>query len=113
MKPFTDDNQTLISDMLKLSGNVLGNLLGARHEMKAQAKQRMDSLARQLDLVGRREFDAAFAMLAKARAMQDELSERLSVIEAKLNLSSTSGTKSKSKRRLPSLRKSNDRKKAR
>jgi BMFP domain-containing protein YqiC len=118
MQKSTQENQTLIGDMLKLSGNILGNLLGARHEMKAQAKQRMDSLARQLDLVGRREFDTAFAMLAKTRTMQEELAERLNVIEAKLErfrgarsslrqMSSTSEIKSRAKRHLPSLRKSN------
>src|SRR5262249_43438337 len=110
------EKETLINDLLKLSGNVLGNILGARHEMKAQARQRLDSLAKNLDLVSRREFDAAFAMLAKARTMQEEISERLDAIETKLGLSSKaarSETKSQAKRRLPSLRKSNYRKKAR
>ena len=105
------DNRTLIEDMVSLSGNVLGNLLGARHEMRAQAKQRIDSLARHLDLVSRDEFGAAFAMLAKARAKQDELDERLTAIEAKLNLSSRSGIKPQAKRRLPSFKKSNNRQK--
>jgi BMFP domain-containing protein YqiC len=105
------DNRKLIDDMLALSGNILGNLLGARHEMKAQAKQRLDSLTRQLDLVTRREFDAAFAMLAKARTMQEELAERLTAVEAKLNLSSKSGIKPQPKRRLPSFKKSNHRRK--
>ncbi len=100
-------NNRLIDDMIALSGNVLGNLLGARHEMKAQAKQHLDSLAHNLNLVSRGEFDAAFAMLSKARLMQEELAERLSAVEAKLNLSSGSKIKSKSKRRLPSFKKGN------
>ncbi len=105
------ENRKLPEDLISLAGNILGNLLGARHEMKAQAKQRMDQLAKHLDLVSRGEFDAAFAMLAKARTMQEELNERLAAIEAKLNLSSTVGIRSQAKRRLPSLRKSNQRKK--
>jgi BMFP domain-containing protein YqiC len=113
MQKFTQENETLLGDLLKLSGNMLGNLLGARHEMKAQSKQHMDQLARHLDLVSRREFDAAFAMLAKARTMQEELAERLTVIETKLKMSSTSEIKSRAKRRLPSLRKSNRSRKAR
>ena len=104
-------NRTLPDDLISLAGNVLGNLLGARHEMKAQAKQRMDSLAKHFDLVSRSEFDAAFAMLSKARTMQEELAERLSAVEAKMNLSSTSGIRSRAKRRLPSFKKSNERKK--
>jgi BMFP domain-containing protein YqiC len=79
-------NETLIDDVMTLGGNLLGNVLGARGELKAQARQRLDTLARRLDLVSREEFDAAFAMLAKARLMQDELSERLSAIEARLKM---------------------------
>jgi BMFP domain-containing protein YqiC len=103
------ENSKLMDDMIALGGNLLGNLLGARHEMKAQAKQRLDSLAKHLDLVSRGEFDTAFAMLAKARSMQEELAERLAVVEAKLNLSSTHEIKSRPKRRLPSFKKSNRR----
>jgi BMFP domain-containing protein YqiC len=80
-------DQNLIDDVMTLGGNMLGNLLGARGELKAQARQRMDALARRLDLVSREEFDAAFAMVAKARAMQEELSERLAAIEARLKIS--------------------------
>ncbi len=129
------ENQTLIEDMVTLGGNILGNLMGTRHEFKAQAKQRMDSIVRQLDLVGRNEFDAAFAMLAKARTMQEELQERLAAIEAHLNLpvyaaaqlrrpghkhaearlgegvSSAKKVKTKTKLNLPSVKKGNRRKK--
>lgn len=103
------NNQTLIEDMISLGGNVLGNLLGARHELKAQTKQRVESLTRQLDLVTRSEFDAAFAMLAKARAMQEDLHERLVAIEAQLN--PTSARKAakpvkSAKTSLPSVKKS-------
>ena len=124
------ENRKLIDDLISLSGNVLGNLLGARHEMKAQARERFDHLAKQLNLVSRGEFDAAFAMLAKARMMQEELIERLQAIETKIGVpsarqsksakrsasgtsgiqhivSSKSGIKTKTKRRLPSFKKSN------
>lgn len=77
----------LLDDLLTLGGSLFGNLVEARHEIKAQAKSRADSLVRKLDLVSREEFDAAFAMLSKARAMQDDLHERLQRIEAHLNLS--------------------------
>jgi len=102
--------QTLAEDMAALGGNILGNLLGARHEFKAQAKQRVDQIVRQLDLVTRGEFDAAFAMLAKARLMQEELAERLGKIEAKLNLSSTKKARSATKLNLPSVKKDNRKK---
>ncbi|MDP9126895.1 MAG: accessory factor UbiK family protein [Pseudomonadota bacterium] len=100
-------NQKMIDDLLALGGNVLGNLLGARHELRAQAKQRLGSIAERLDLVSRQEFDAAFAMLSKARAKQDEILERLEVIEANLNLSSRGKNKKAKKRRLPSVKQGN------
>lgn len=81
-------NKNFVEDMLTLGSGVLNNLAEARHELKAQARQRVGSVARELDLVSREEFDAAFAMLAKARDMQEDLAARLSQIESHLNLSS-------------------------
>jgi BMFP domain-containing protein YqiC len=101
-------NKTFVEDMLTLGSGVLSNLSEARHELKAQAKQRAGSIARELDLVSRDEFDAAFAMLAKARNMQEDLADRLSLIEAHLNLSSAkAGAKKKvkdKKSNLPSVK---------
>lgn len=106
------ENQKLIEDMVSLGGNILGNLLGARHEFKAQTKQRLDGLVRQMDLVTRTEFDAAFAMLSKARMLQDELLERLDRIESQMNLSSKKPNKKSTKLNLPSVKK-DERKKRR
>ena len=87
-------NKTLLDDMLTLGSGMLSQLADARHELKAQAKTRAGSVARELDLVTRDEFDAAFAMLAKARNMQEELASRVARIEAHLNLpSAKSGAK--------------------
>ena len=84
-------NKTFVEDMLTLGSGMLSNLSEARHELKAQARQRAGSIARDLDLVSREEFDAAFAMIAKARNAQEDLSARLSRIEIHLNLSSRKG----------------------
>lgn len=100
-------NQTLIEDAITLGGNMLGNILGARHEFKAQGMQRMESITRRLDLVSRSEFDAAFGMLAKARSMQEELHDRLTVIESKMGLSGKSKTKQTSTQSLRNVKKSN------
>jgi BMFP domain-containing protein YqiC len=96
------DNQ-LLDDLMTLGGNALGTLLGARHEWKAQAKPRLASLARNLGLVSREEFDAAFAMLAKARAFQEELSERLEALEK--HMSSAKPAHTAAKANLPLLKK--------
>ncbi|MGB9152193.1 MAG: accessory factor UbiK family protein [Alphaproteobacteria bacterium] len=101
-------NKTFVEDMLSLGSGVLSNLAEARHELKSQAKQRAGSVARGLDLVSREEFDAAFAMIAKARNMQEDLSARLSRIENHLNLSSrktsTKNMVKTKKKNLPSVK---------
>jgi len=95
----------LLDDLLTLGGSLFGNLAEARHEIKAQAKNRAGSLARKLDLVSREEFDAAFAMLAKARAMQEDLQNRVERLEIHLGLSRTAKKKNPSaKKSLPSLK---------
>jgi len=83
-----NDKKKLVEDVMSLGNAIVGNVLGARHEFKAQAKQKLDFLTQQLDLVSRAEFDAAFAMLSKARLMQEDLNERLQKIESHLGLSS-------------------------
>ena len=93
-----------LEDLLSFFGNALDNLADARHEIKAHAKNRAADLARELDLVGRDEFDAAFAMLAKARAMQEDLAARVSKIESILNLSSAKKTVKTKKAYLPSVK---------
>ncbi len=75
-----------LEDLLTLGRDVFGSLMDARHDLKSQAKKRAGSLTRKLDLVTRDEFDAAFAMLAKIRNMQEDLSARLAKIEAHLAL---------------------------
>jgi BMFP domain-containing protein YqiC len=102
-------NKTFVEDMLALGSSVLSNLSDARHELKTQARQHVGSVAHGLDLVSRQEFDAAFAMVARARNMQEDLSARLARIEDYLNLSSRKApgkNKVKTKKRnLPSVKK--------
>ena len=91
-------NKTLLEDILSLGGDALSQLMETRREFKDKfkegAKKRAGSVLRELDIVSRDEFDAAFAMLAKARNMQEDLAERIARIETHLNLSSAkAGTK--------------------
>jgi BMFP domain-containing protein YqiC len=103
-------NQPLIDDLLTLGGSLINNIADMRHEWKAQAKNGVESVARKLDLVSREEFDAAFAMLSKARLMQEDLAERLAKIEAHLHLSSAPKSKKTPKKTLPSLNQGKSRK---
>lgn len=79
--------KSILEDALSLGRDALSTLVEARHEFKAHAKEHVGSVARRLDLVSREEFDAAFAMIAKARDMQEDLAARLLRIESHLNLS--------------------------
>jgi BMFP domain-containing protein YqiC len=98
-------DKSIFEDILSIGGELLSHMVDARHELKAHAKGRAGSVARKLDLVGRDEFDAAFAMLAKARDMQEDLAARLSEIESFLNLSSVKNTVKTKKRNLPLVKK--------
>ncbi len=98
--------QSIVDDLLTLGGNVLGNLVNARQELKAQAKQQVEQMARSLDLVSREEFDAAFAMLAKARQVQEDLRERVAELEAKMKQASPKKAQKPSKSSLPIIKKS-------
>jgi BMFP domain-containing protein YqiC len=76
-----------LEDLFAIAGDLLEHLASARHALKAQANGSAEGLARDLDLVSREEFDAAFAMLAKARARQEDMEKRVSKIESILKLS--------------------------
>jgi BMFP domain-containing protein YqiC len=94
----------LLDDLLTLGGSLLGYVGETRHELKSQAKTQVEMIARKLDLVGREEFDVAFAMLSKARSLQDDLLERIERIEKKLDLSSGPKNKKGKKSSLPSIK---------
>ena len=94
-------DQSTLNDVLKLGEAALSVLLGAQKEIKTHAMERRDDLVRKLDLVTRDEFDAAFAMIKKARKIQDDLAARLDVLEGKMNLSSPQKRKTKKQIRAP------------
>jgi BMFP domain-containing protein YqiC len=76
-----------LEDLLKLAEQTFDILLDSRNEISAKARAKCEHITRRLGFVSRNEFDAAFAMLAKARATQEELNERLKAVEAKLKMS--------------------------
>ena len=71
------DNGFLIDDLLKLAETAFSHF---------KSCDKTEGLAQRLNLVGRSEFDAAFAMLAKARLMQEDLRERLEIVENRLGI---------------------------
>lgn len=77
----------ILGDLLKLGQGALAALAGAAQTFGGELEGKRDTIVRKLDLVTREEFDAAFAMIKKARAAQESLDARLTAIEKKLRLS--------------------------
>lgn len=69
-------NEPNFDDVVHLASSALGLLGGVWRDVRAGER-----LARSLDLVTREEFDAAFAMLKKIRATQNEFDKRLERLE--------------------------------
>ncbi len=74
----------LFDDAAKLAGGALGTLDGIRREVEALARQQIERLLNNMDLVGRDEFEAVKAMAAKAREEQDQMADRMAALEAAL-----------------------------
>ncbi len=76
------DNR-FFDDAAKLAGGAIGTLAGLRREIEALARQQVERLLARMDLVTRDEFEAVKEMAAKARAEQEDLTDRLAALEAK------------------------------
>ncbi len=76
------DNR-LFDDAAKLAGGAIGTLAGLRREIEALARQQVERLLARMDLVTRDEFEAVKEMASKARAEQEDLTDRLAALEAK------------------------------
>jgi hypothetical protein len=77
------DNR-LLDDIARLANSMLGMAAGARAEMEAAFKTRLQSLLADQNLVSREAFEVVAAMAAKARAEQEALSEKVTALEARL-----------------------------
>lgn len=71
-------------DLARVAGGALGTLAGLRNEIEALARQQVERLLADMNLVTRDEFDAVQAMAAKARAEQESLALRLAALEAQI-----------------------------
>lgn len=79
------NNHNAIEDILNLGKIALEKFMDAGQQRYGERNAQNQGNHR---TVSREEFDAAFAMLAKTRAIQEDLNERIKAIETKLNLSS-------------------------
>jgi BMFP domain-containing protein YqiC len=74
----------LLDDLARVATGALGALTGVREELEARLREQLDRILGRMNLVRREEFDAVQAMVAKARAAQEALEERVTRLEARL-----------------------------
>ena len=79
-------------DFAKMAGGAFNALGAIRTEVENQMRQQFESLLGRMKLVTREEFDASQAMLAKARAEQEQLAARVAALEAKIGAAGDSGS---------------------
>ena len=72
----------VFDDAAKLAGGAVGALEGVRREMESLICQQVERIFSKFDLVTRDEFEAVKEMAARARAEQENIVERLKVLEA-------------------------------
>lgn len=75
------DNR-ILDDLARVATGALGTLQGAKGEVEALIRQRLERLLADMDLVSRDEFEAVKAMAAEARAENERLAARIATLEA-------------------------------
>ena len=75
----------LLDDLARVAVGALGVASGMRAEVEARLRDRFESVLSGMDLVTREEFEAVKAMAVKAREEQEDLAERLSALQARLD----------------------------
>ncbi|MGP1397390.1 MAG: accessory factor UbiK family protein [Inquilinaceae bacterium] len=78
MKP----DSKFLDDLSRLAAGAMGSIAGARDEVEAQVRQRVERVLLRMDMVTRDEFEAVRAMAVMARQQQEQLAERLAALEA-------------------------------
>ena len=75
----------LLGDLARLTSGTMGMFAGLKAEIEAVARQQIQRLLGDMELVSREEFDAVKAMAAKARTEQEEIAGRLAALEAAID----------------------------
>jgi BMFP domain-containing protein YqiC len=81
----TQTNNRLFDDMAKLMTDAMGAAQGVRREVETIMRAQAERMAHEMNLVSREEFEAVKAMAQKAREENDELRERITALEARLD----------------------------
>ena len=77
------DNFRLFEDLARMATGAAGSFSDIRQQIKTLVKERLEIVMSEMDMVTRAEFDRVKAMAEKARLRQEELEERLAILEGK------------------------------
>ena len=89
----------LLDDLARVASGAIGIAAGMRGEIEARLREQFEKILLQMDLVGREDFDVVKAMVAKARAEQEDLVKRVAILEQRLKAQTDSGRKKASPRK--------------
>lgn len=73
-----------LDDLAKVASGAASTVVGIKNEIEAIARQQVERLVAEFDLVRRDEFEAVSALAANARAEQERLEQRVAALEALL-----------------------------
>ena len=71
-------------DLARVAAGAAGALSGIRSEIEARVRDQLERVLAGMDLVSREEFEAARAMVAKAREEQEKLLRQVEALETRL-----------------------------
>ena len=74
----------ILDDLARVAASAVGAVQGARHEVEAAIRARLEKMLSDMELVTREEFEVVKAMAEKAREENERLTERLATLEARL-----------------------------
>lgn len=80
----TQTNNRVLDEIAKLMTDAAGAAEGVRREVSTLVRSQGERLLRDMDVVSREEFEAVKAMAVKAREENEELANRLALLEAQL-----------------------------
>jgi len=89
-------------DFARMAGGAFNALGAIKTEVENQMRQQFETFVARMKMVTREEFDAAQAMLAKAREEQEALAARVAALEAKIGTEGESGEHRRTRKRPPS-----------
>lgn len=76
----------LFDDIAKVTGGAVSTLSGLKGEVENLARQQIERILMDADMVPRDEFEVVKAMVAKARSKQEAMEKRMQELEGKLKL---------------------------